>query len=200
MSFPKTPRRATSRATGTRTMATTETRATFARRHGVNRSTVGRWEAKGSIVLTVDGLVNVEASEQLLGGRAETHRGGKAKGPSAQKVSAKVDPVLDALPAQDPLALAHAGLAEVIRAIGPYAARMALEFGAPLEVAYGLDQAVAVKADVIAARFRPAPRLMRSGPTLGSDVPPVRWRATIRTPCSARWWIILRRPRKLGEP
>jgi hypothetical protein len=128
-------------------MTTTETRAAFARRHGVNRSTVGRWEARGSIVLTVDGLVNVEASEQLLGGRAETYRGGKAKGPSAQKVPAKADPVLDALPAQDPLALAHAGLAEVIRAIGPFAARMALE------VAYGLDQAVAVEADCIAARF-----------------------------------------------
>jgi len=134
-------------------MTTTETRAAFARRHGVNRSTVGRWEARGSIVLTVDGLVNIEASEQLLGGRAETYRGGKAKGPSAQKVPAKADPVLDALPAQDPLALAHAGLAEVIRAIGPFAARMALEFGAPLEVAYGLDQAVAVEADCIAARF-----------------------------------------------
>lgn len=134
-------------------MATTETRAAFARRHGVNRSTVGRWEAKGSIVLTVDGLVNVEASEQLLGGRAETYRGGKAKGPSAQKLPAKADPVLDAPSAHDPLALAHTGLAEVIRAIGPYAARMALEFGAPLEVAYGLDQAVAVEADGIAARF-----------------------------------------------
>lgn len=66
-------------------MATTETRAAFARRHGVNRSTVGRWEAKGSLVLTVDGLVNVEASEQLLCGRAETYRGGKVKGPSARK-------------------------------------------------------------------------------------------------------------------
>lgn len=134
-------------------MATTETRAAFARRHGVNRSTVGRWEAKGSIVLTVDGLVNVEASEQLLGGRAETYRGGKAKGPSAQKARQTFSPDLGNSPAQDPLALAHAGLAEVIRAIGPYAARMALEFGAPLEVAYGLDQAVAVEADGIAARF-----------------------------------------------
>lgn len=134
-------------------MATTETRAAFARRHGVNRSTVGRWEAKGSLVLTVDGLVNVEASEQLLGGRAETYRGGKAKGPSAQKASVTADPVLDAPAAQDPLALAHAGLAEVIRAIGPYAARMALEFGAPLQTAYGLDQAVSVEADLIAARF-----------------------------------------------
>ncbi|WP_342108074.1 hypothetical protein [Methylobacterium sp. SI9] len=134
-------------------MATTETRAAFARRHGVNRSTVGRWEAKGSIVLTVDGLVNVEASEQLLGGRAETYRGGKAKGPSAQKPRSEFFPDLEKTSAADPLALAHAGLAEVIRAIGPYAARMAVEFGAPLEVAYGLDQAVAVEADGIAARF-----------------------------------------------
>ncbi|GJE11071.1 hypothetical protein [Methylobacterium longum] len=134
-------------------MATTETRAAFARRHGVNRSTVGRWETKGSLVLTVDGLVSVEASEQLLGARAETYRGGKAKGPSAHKAPATVASNLDAPAAQDSLALAHAGLAEVIRAIGPYAARMAVEFGAPLEVAYGLDQAVAVEADCIAARF-----------------------------------------------
>ncbi|TXN53841.1 hypothetical protein [Methylobacterium sp. WL2] len=137
-------------------MATTETRAAFARRHSVNRSTVGRWEAKGSIVLTVDGLVNVEASEQLLGGRAETYRGGKAKGPSAKTDRKKAAPDLvspDLGTPPDPLALAHAGLAEVIRAIGPYAARMAVEFGAPLQVAYGLDQAVAVEADGIAARF-----------------------------------------------
>ena len=134
-------------------MATTETRAAFARRHGVNRSTVGRWEAKGSIVLTVDGLVNVEASEQLLGGRAETYRGGKAKGPSAQKDRGKFRSGVSKTLGPDPLTLAHAGLAEVIRAIGPYAARMAVEFGAPLQVAYGLDQAVAVEADGIAARF-----------------------------------------------
>ncbi len=81
--FSQNPQRATGNSCN---MATTETRAAFARRHGVNRSTVGRWEAKGSIVLTVDGLVNVEASEQLLGGRAETYRGGRAKGPSAQKL------------------------------------------------------------------------------------------------------------------
>lgn len=137
-------------------MATTETRAAFARRHGVNRSTVGRWESKGSLVLTVDGLVNVEASERLLGARAETYRGGKAKGPSAQTDRKKAAPVLaspDLGTPPDPLALAHAGLAEVIRAIGPYAARMAVEFGAPLKTAYGLDQAVAVEADGIAARF-----------------------------------------------
>jgi hypothetical protein len=134
-------------------MATTETRAAFARRHGVNRSTVGRWEAKGSLVLTVDGLVNVEASEQLLGGRAETYRGGKAQGPSAQKARQSFSPALVNSPAQDPLVLAHAGLAEVIRAIGPYVARMAVEFGAPLQTAYGLDQAVFVEADGIAARF-----------------------------------------------
>lgn len=132
-------------------MATTETRAAFARRHGVNRSTVGRWETKGSLVLTVDGLVNVEASEQLLGSRAETYRGGKAKGPSAQAARTAIQPSLDA--PSDPLTLARTGLAEVIRAIGPYAARMAVEFGAPLEVAYGLDQAVAVEADNIATRF-----------------------------------------------
>jgi hypothetical protein len=134
-------------------MATTETRAAFARRHGVNRSTVGRWEAKGNLVLTVDGLVNVEASEQLLGGRAETYRGGKAKGPSAQKAPQTYSANPEKPIQVDPLTLARDGLAEVIRAIGPYAARMAVEFGASLEVAYGLDQAVAVEADEIAARF-----------------------------------------------
>ena len=134
-------------------MATTETKSAFARRHNVNRSTVNKWEARGSIVLTVDGLVNVEASEQLLGGRAETYRGGKAKGPSARKPQQKLCSDLRKTDDTDPLALAHAGLAEVIRAIGPYAARMAVEFGAPLKTAYGLDQAVAVEADGIAARF-----------------------------------------------
>ena len=134
-------------------MATLETRAAFARRHSVNRSTVGRWEAKGSLVLTVDGLVNVEASERLLGERAPTYRGGVAKGPVGGRARQPVTSDLRTPPQPDPLALAEAGLTAVVREIGAYAARMAVTFGAPLQVAYGLDQAVAVEADRIAARF-----------------------------------------------
>lgn len=45
---------------------TTETRAAFAARMGVNKSTVTRWDQAGRIVLTVDGLVEVEQSLTLI--------------------------------------------------------------------------------------------------------------------------------------
>ncbi|UYW24775.1 hypothetical protein OKC48_15985 [Methylorubrum extorquens] len=41
----------------------TETKAAFARRHGVNRSTVQKWQDKGLLVIAPDGMVNVEATE-----------------------------------------------------------------------------------------------------------------------------------------
>src|SRR4051812_29020589 len=43
-----------------------ESKAAFARRKGWNRSTATRLAASGKIVVTTDGLVDVEASERLL--------------------------------------------------------------------------------------------------------------------------------------
>jgi pyruvate/2-oxoglutarate dehydrogenase complex dihydrolipoamide acyltransferase (E2) component len=54
----------------------TETKAAFARRHGVNRSTVQKWQDKGLLVIAPDGMVNVEATEWNLDQRPTTYRGG----------------------------------------------------------------------------------------------------------------------------
>jgi hypothetical protein len=43
-----------------------ESKAAFARRKGWNRSTATRYAEAGKIVVTTDGLVDVEASERLL--------------------------------------------------------------------------------------------------------------------------------------
>jgi hypothetical protein len=56
--------------------------AQFAALHGVARSTVTDWKARGYIVFTQDGLVNVPASNAILNGRPSVNRGGQAKGPA----------------------------------------------------------------------------------------------------------------------
>ena len=55
---------------------TVQSKSAFAHRHSVNRSTVNRWEARGHLVMTVDGQVNVEGSQELLMMRPEIYRGG----------------------------------------------------------------------------------------------------------------------------
>ena len=126
---------------------TTETKAAFARRHGVNRSTVNRWETKGHLAMTSDGLVDVETSEQQLVRRAAIYRGGAAKGPAAQVAVAATQP------AADPAEMAIEGLGAVVRRIGAFAAQIAIDFGAPLQAAYALDQAVCIEAAIIADEF-----------------------------------------------
>lgn len=70
----------------------TETKAEFARRHDVHRATVTKWEAKGLLVLTADGLVDVEATEWNLDQRPETYRGGKAHRPIRKAPEEGPDP------------------------------------------------------------------------------------------------------------
>lgn len=134
---------------------TSETRAAFSRRLGVNRSTVNRWEAKGRLVMASADLVDVEASERSLAQRAENYRGGRAKGPAGNPAKSVAPPT--AIPAPevrpDPAEMAIEALGAVVRQIGAFAARSAIEFGAPLRVAYALDQAVSVQAAEIADTF-----------------------------------------------
>jgi hypothetical protein len=131
----------------------TETKAAFARRHGVNRSTVNKWETKGRLVMTGDGLVNVEGSEQLLTGRPTIYRGGQAKGPTAQEMPEHVSPNLGSSVPSDPTEIVVAALSAVVSEIGVRVATRAAEFGAPLKVAYALDVAACVEAAWIGERF-----------------------------------------------
>lgn len=59
----------------------TETQTAFAARRGVNRGTVSKWKDKGLLVLTADGLVDVEATEWNLDQRPATYRGGTTHRP-----------------------------------------------------------------------------------------------------------------------
>lgn len=70
----------------------TESKAAFARRHGVNRATVTKWEAKGLLVLTSDGLIEVEATEWNLDQRPQTYRGGTAHRPVRSVPKDEPDP------------------------------------------------------------------------------------------------------------
>lgn len=53
-----------------------ESKAAFARRKGWNRSTATRYAAAGKLVVTEAGLVDVEASEQLLAVAADPNKEG----------------------------------------------------------------------------------------------------------------------------
>ena len=134
-------------------MATTETKAAFARRHNVNRSTVNKWETRGRLVMTVDGLVNVEASEELLTKRPVAYRGGKAKGPVALEVSHQVHADVEPPLQSDPAETVIAALSTMVREIGACAAQRAVELGASLQTAYALDTAVCLEAGAIGERF-----------------------------------------------
>ncbi|MFK5597946.1 hypothetical protein ACFZ8E_13150 [Methylobacterium sp. HMF5984] len=137
----------------TAAVATTATKAAFARRHKVNRSTVNKWEARGHLVMTVDGLINVEASDDLLTKRPVAYRGGTAKGPVAAEVVRQVSPDLGTLPQPDAADVVIAALSTVVREIGARAARRAIEFGATLQTAFALDVGVSLDAGEIGERF-----------------------------------------------
>ena len=57
----------------------TGTRSEFAAQQGVNKSTVSRWEKKGRLVFTADGLVDFEASRQLIVSTADPAKQGVSK-------------------------------------------------------------------------------------------------------------------------
>lgn len=68
------------------TQATTEyvKQAEFARRRGVSRATVTEYKAKGLLVMTDDGLVDVAASEARLAASLDPVRGGDRTGAKKQ--------------------------------------------------------------------------------------------------------------------
>ncbi|TXN29605.1 hypothetical protein FV232_25000 [Methylobacterium sp. WL30] len=132
----------------------------------MNRSTVNKWEARGHLVMTVDGLVNVEASDDLLTKRPVAYRGGTAKGPVAaappsSAAGAKLasasplpaSPNLDPPAQSDATEVVIAALSTIVREIGACAARRAVEFGATLQMAFALDVATCLDASEIGERF-----------------------------------------------
>ena len=132
---------------------TTESKAAFARRHGVNRSTVNKWETKGHLVMTATGLVEIEQSEQRLTGRPAHYRGGTSKAQLAQPKPQCADPGLDPPAQPDPAAMVLAAVSLIVREIGLRVATRAVEFGAPLKVAYALDIAACLEAGDLGERF-----------------------------------------------
>ena len=66
-----------------RAATATMTQAEFARHLGVSRFAVTHWKQRGLLVLAVDGMVDVKASEARLRSRPEVYRGGRVKGPNA---------------------------------------------------------------------------------------------------------------------
>jgi hypothetical protein len=132
---------------------TVESKAAFARRHGVNRSTVNKWEAKGHLVMTTNCLVEVEQSEQRLTGRPANYRGGTTKAQIAQRRPQHPIPILNPLPEPDPGEMALAALISVAREIGVRVAARAIEFGAPLKVAYALDVAACLEVSDLGEHF-----------------------------------------------
>lgn len=60
-------------------MSEHELMAAFAKRHGVSKACVSKWKARGLVVLTPEGLVDVTASEARLAARPVVYRGGAVK-------------------------------------------------------------------------------------------------------------------------
>ena len=57
-------------------------KAEYARHRGVSRAALTAWQHKGQLVLSADGLVDVEASDALLDARPAVHNGGVCSSPS----------------------------------------------------------------------------------------------------------------------
>lgn len=72
---------------------TLETKAAYARRHGVSKPAVGKWAEKGWLVL-VEGKVDVEASDANLGRYRDT-TDGRAAAASSKPVNPAVNPVVN---------------------------------------------------------------------------------------------------------
>lgn len=167
---------------------TTETKSAFARRHGVNRSTVNKWEARGHLVMTVDGLVNVEGSEKRLTMRPVTYRGGQAKGPQAASFKR-----LSPHAASTDSLLVEEALCRVVREIGQRVAARAVEFGASLKVAYALNIAACLEAGEIGEMI-----LAEAGAPFSGTTSLVERAETLVTPASDPDWHAL--AALAGEP
>lgn len=66
-------------------MNETVTQAEFSRLREVTRAAVSLWKSKGLLVLTEDGLVDVDATDAKLAERPTVNRGGVAKQPRERK-------------------------------------------------------------------------------------------------------------------
>jgi hypothetical protein len=72
-------------------MSTFVKKAEFARQRGVSRAALTAWSARGLLVLSDTGLVNVEESNVRLDERPEIYRGGQSSLPSKEAASSLSD-------------------------------------------------------------------------------------------------------------
>jgi hypothetical protein len=127
----------------------TETKAAFARRHGVNRSTVQKWQDKGLLVIAPDGMVNVEATQWNLDQRPAKYRGGTAHRSVRTALrdvrtipqEARTGPQTEEVPEGDLLIV----LATLVGIVGKISAEAAVASGALMRVAYALDSITTVR-------------------------------------------------------
>lgn len=130
----------------------TETKAAFARRHGVNRSTVQKWQDKGLLVTAPDGMVNVEATEWNLDQRPAKYRGGTAHRPvrtAPRDVrtipqEARTGPQDGPQAEEEPEGGLLIVLATLVGMVGKISAEAAVASGASMRVAYALDSITTV--------------------------------------------------------
>lgn len=130
----------------------TETKAAFARRHGVNRSTVQKWQDKGLLVTAADGKVNVEATEWNLDQRPAKYRGGTPHRP-VRTAPQNVRTIPQKTPAcpqdgpqteEEPEGGLLIVLATLVGVVGKISAEAAVASGASMRVAYALDSITTV--------------------------------------------------------
>ncbi|APX85875.1 hypothetical protein BV511_14850 [Methylorubrum extorquens] len=126
----------------------TETKAAFARRHGVNRSTVQKWQDKGLLVIAPDGMVNVEATEWNLDQRPAKYRGGTAHRPvrTAPRDMRTIPQEARTCPQaeEEPEGGLLIVLATLVGMVGKLSAEAAVASGASMRVAYALDSITTV--------------------------------------------------------
>jgi hypothetical protein len=80
-------------------MSTFVKKAEFARQRGVSRAALTAWQARGLLVLSDDGRVDVEASNARLEERPEIYRGGQCSPPSAEAARKAANARKGSLPA-----------------------------------------------------------------------------------------------------
>jgi hypothetical protein len=130
----------------------TETKAAFARRHGVNRSTVQKWQDKGLLVIAPDGMVNVEATEWNLDQRPAKYRGGTPHRPVRTvprdvrtiPQEARAGPQGGPQTEEEPEGGLLIVLAALVGIVGKISAEAAVASGASMRVAYALDSIMTV--------------------------------------------------------
>lgn len=81
------------------------TQAEFAKLRGVSEAMVSRWKAKGLLVFTVEGRVNVPASMDLLGRMLDPARGGNRAARRVDSEERRVSPAAPATGVAAPPAL-----------------------------------------------------------------------------------------------